>query len=63
VSRWRPPKCGSGKTAFQSQGKALRALEKIRQDNAQAAAPLPFEPQRAYRCECGAWHLTRRAAS
>lgn len=52
--------CASGKVAFRTQGDALRALDKIRKDNAQAVVPMPFEPRSAYHCDCGAWHLTKR---
>jgi len=59
--RWKKPVCRSGKAAFRNQGAALRALERIAKDNAQATAPLDSQPERTYLCECGAWHLTRRS--
>lgn len=55
---WRKPPCRSGKAAYRSRGDANRAITTIVAGNAQAVAPLPFTPQRAYRCPCGAWHLT-----
>jgi hypothetical protein len=60
VKSWKPPKCESGKALFRSQGEALRALVAIEKDNAQAVAPLSFQPHRAYHCDCGAWHLTKQ---
>jgi hypothetical protein len=59
------PSCPSGKVCFASQGSALRALDRIRKDNAQAVAPVEEElvPKRAYRCEtCGYHHLTSKGA-
>lgn len=50
------------KGRFRTRGEALRAVDRIVKDNAQAVAPLPFAPQRAYRCACGVWHLTRMEA-
>jgi hypothetical protein len=59
--RWKPPRCNSGKAAYRTQGKALAAIERIRKDNAQAVASLAaIAPQRTYRCDCGAWHLTKQ---
>ena len=60
MARWKPPKCKTGKVPYRTQGDALRAIEYIRRDNAQAVAALPYEPQRAYPCDCGAWHLTKQ---
>jgi hypothetical protein len=56
--RWRKPKCNSGKAAWRTRGEADRALERIRNENAQAVAPLEIPLQRSYKCRCGAWHLT-----
>jgi hypothetical protein len=60
AAAWRAPRCASGKAAFRSRGVALRALERIAVDNAQAVAPGEGAPRRAYRCDCGAWHLTKQ---
>ncbi len=58
---WRPPRCATAKQAYRTQGRALDALQQIKRGNAQAAVPLDtYVPQGAYRCSCGAWHLTRR---
>jgi hypothetical protein len=58
---WRPPACSCGKTAYRSQGRALRALRVIAIEAAQATIGRQAMPRAAYRCrECGAWHLTRR---
>jgi hypothetical protein len=57
---WKAPPCKSGKAAYKNQGEALRALEVIHRQNAQAVAALPTEPQSAYQCKCGAWHLTKQ---
>lgn len=61
MRRWRPPQCRTRKAAFRTQGEALKALERLKQENAQAVAPMPFTLRNAYRCDCGAWHLTKRA--
>jgi hypothetical protein len=53
-------RCKSGKVPYKNQGAALRAIEVIHRQNAQAVAALPFEPQSAYHCDCGAWHLTKQ---
>lgn len=58
--QWKPPRCKSGKAAFRTQGAAMRALAKIQLTNAQAVVVGSKEPRRAYRCDCGAWHLTSR---
>lgn len=65
MSRQRKPggayECPSGKASYSTQGRALRAIDIIRRDNAQAAAPLPFEPKKPYRCRhCKQWHLTSK---
>lgn len=61
MKRWQKPTCRSGKAAYQTQGAALRALDVLRRENAQAVVPLPFTLQSAYRCRtCGAWHLTKQ---
>lgn len=57
MSGWRKPKCQSGKDAWRTHGDALRALERITVDNAQAVAPRAATPTGAYKCQCGAWHL------
>jgi hypothetical protein len=59
MSRWRKPQCKSGKAAFRTQGEARRAIDRIVKDNAQAVAPTEHAPHRAYKCDCGAWHLTK----
>jgi hypothetical protein len=61
-SNWQPPTCPSGKVSYRTQGRALYALRKIRETEAQAAAKLDqTAPRSAYRCgRCGAWHLTRQ---
>ena len=57
----RKPRCSSKKVAFRSEGAARRALERIDRTEAQAVAPAPSRPTRAYRCpECGMWHLSTR---
>ena len=58
MSRWKPPRCKSGKAAFRTEGEARRALHRIEVTNAQAVVAGTTQPQRAYRCKCGAWHLT-----
>lgn len=58
--RWSPPRCSSGKAAYRSQGRALRALAVIEMQQVQAAEATGSAPRATYRCpECGAWHLTR----
>jgi hypothetical protein len=54
----RKTKCPTGKVAFLSQGEAQRAIDRIATENLQAAVPAITAPSRAYRCRCGAWHLT-----
>lgn len=62
TTSWRKPPCGTGKAAYRTQGLALRALETLRRENAQAVAPMAFTLRSAYRCrECGAWHLTTKS--
>lgn len=57
---WKAPKCSSGKGAFKTQGEALRALARIRVENAQAVVP-GAGLRDAYKCrECGAYHLTKK---
>lgn len=58
--RWAPPKCGKGQAAYRSQGRALAAALRLRQDFAQDVAPPASggPPRGVYRCGCGAWHLT-----
>lgn len=58
--RWRKPRCASKKAAWRTQGDALRHLNRLALQNAQAVAPLPFELRGAYHCRCGAWHLTKQ---
>lgn len=57
---WRKPPCRTGKAAYRTRGDANRAITTIVAGNAQAVAPLPEEPIRAFRCACGAWHLSSR---
>lgn len=45
------------KTAWPTQALAEEALEAIRAEHARAPIGEKI-PVRAYRCECGAWHLT-----
>lgn len=61
--RWRKPPCGTKKAAYRTQGLALRALDVLARENAQALVPMPFTLRGAYLCDCGAWHLTRREDS
>lgn len=53
--------CPTGKVAYQSQGRAFKALARIAQGAAQGVAVDDGDPPcAAYRCgQCGQWHLTR----
>lgn len=60
-SRWRPPKCPTGKVPYRTQGRALYALRVIQREDAQAAILRPVELRGVRRCrDCGAWHLSVR---
>lgn len=59
--KWKAPRCASGKVGYRNQGTALRALDQIARDNAQAVAPTSEPPVAAYPCRCGAWHLTKKS--
>lgn len=61
--RWHPPPCATGKVAFRSRGRALAAIRQIEIGDAQAAVAPATKPVAAYRCRCGAWHLTSRPQS
>ncbi len=45
--------CQSGKVAFRSQHDAYRYIRRAEKYHARG-----FAVRRAYRCGCGAWHLT-----
>lgn len=60
MARWRVPKCKTGKVAYRTQGRAIKAAVRIYVGNQQAAAPTATVIKDVYKCRCGAWHLTSK---